>query len=355
MRITGLRAWPVTMRLEEPYAIAYDTLAATTNVFVALATDGPITGYGCAAPDEHVTGETPETVLKALSSVAEPVLRGADPLRAALLLEELRVAAANVPAALAAIDMALADILGKQAGVPVWKLLGGYRDRIRTSVTIGILPEAETVALARHWAGRGFSALKLKGGLDAEADAARVCKVREAVGGGVSLRFDANQGYTVEQALRFAERARVARLEMLEQPTPQAQPELLGQVARNTAVPIMADESLLSLADAYRLARDGLVGMFNVKLVKVGGIAEGLKISAVARAAGIEVMAGCMDESALGIAAGLHFALADSQVRYADLDGHLGLQGDPAAGAVLLRDGTLFPTELPGLGYKPPQ
>ena len=183
--------------------------------------------------------------------------------------------------------MALLDILGKQAGVPVWKLLGGYRDRIGTSVTIGILPEAETVALARQWVARGFSALKLKGGLDVEADVARVCTVREAIGGGVALRFDANQGYTVEQAVRFAAGTQAARLEMLEQPTPQAQPELLGQVARSASVPIMADESLLTLADAYRLAREGLVGMFNVKLVKVGGIAEGLRISAVARAAGI--------------------------------------------------------------------
>ena len=182
---------------------------------------------------------------------------------------------------------------------------------------------------------------------------ARVHKVREAVGGGVALRFDANQGYTVEQSLRFAAQTHAARLEMLEQPTPQAQPQLLGQVARSASVPIMADESLLTLADAYRLAREGLVGMFNVKVVKVGGIAEGLKISSVARAAGIGVMAGCMDESALGIAAGLHFALADAQVRYADLDGHFGLEGDPAAGAVLLRDGILYPSDLPGLGCKP--
>jgi len=352
LKITATQAWPVKMRLTEPYTIAYETVETMVNVFVRVETSAGVAGLGCAAPDLAVTGETPDGVLKAWNEIVDPAIHGSDPLRSAMLIERVRGSLVGQPSVMAALDMALHDILGKAARMPLWKLLGGFRDRMRTSITIGILPEKETVERARRDVARGFKSLKLKGGKDVESDIVRVLKVREAVGEHVELRFDANQGFNVEQSLRFVDGARAAKLELIEQPTPKGEPDLLGRVTNEVSLPVMADESLMSLRDAFRLARRGLADMVNVKLMKVGGIAEALQINAVARAARLEVMVGCMDEAALAIAAGLHFALSRPNVVYADLDGHFDLEGDPTAGAVILRSGTLYLTDRPGLGFE---
>lgn len=352
MKIARVEAWTARLPLREPYEIAYETYDAAPQVFLRLVTDGPHLGLGAAAPDEHVTGETADSVLQDLRGGAEPVLLDSDPLRTAFVLERLREPLAGRPSALAAADIALHDLLGKAAGLPLWKLLGGYRDRMVTSVTVGILPEEETVRRALELVSRGFRSLKLKGGRDAASDAARVRAVRGAVGKEVELRFDANQGYTVEASRRFVEETREAGLELLEQPTPRGEPHLLGRVAGSVPIPVMADESLVTLGDAWRLARHEHADMVNVKLMKVGGIAEAVRVNHVARAAGLETMVGCTDESALSIAAGLAFALAGPNVAYADLDGHLDLLEDPADGAVELREGVLYPRPGPGLGLR---
>jgi len=354
LKITRSEAWPVEMQLAEPYDIAYETVERVVNVFVRVETNEGITGFGVAAPDLAVTGETAQSVLDVWRTSVEPALHGSDPLRNSLLLERVREHTETAPSVRAAMDMALHDILGKKAGLPIWKILGGFRDRMRTSVTIGILPEKETVERALRHVEKGFKSLKLKGGRDVESDIVRVLKVREAVGERIELRFDANQGYTVEQTVRFVGGVKAARLELVEQPTPKGEPDLLGRVTGAVPLPIMADECLMSLRDAFRLARRNLADMVNVKLMKVGGISDAMQISAVARAARLEVMVGCMDEAALSIAAGLHFALSRPNIAYADLDGHLDLVGDPTDGAVILRDGTLYTTGNPGLGFDLP-
>jgi L-alanine-DL-glutamate epimerase-like enolase superfamily enzyme len=351
MRISAVDSWTVSFRLTEPYTIAYETIDKVDNVFMRIETDkGPV-GFGCAAPDEVVTGETAVTVESAVRETIKPVIRGSDPLRIARIMEQLRAPLASQPSARALVDMALHDILGKQARLPLWQLLGGFRTRIKTSVTIGILPVEETVAQAHSWFREGFTCLKIKGGADLDADVERMLALRSELGRKLELRFDANQGYTVAQTLAFVKRTQKARIQLIEQPTPRGEPELMARISRQVAIPVMADESLVSMRDAFRLAKNDLVDMVNIKLMKVGGIYEALHINSVSRAAGFEVMVGCMDESALAIAAGLHFALARPNVIYADLDGHLELLNDPADGAVVLRDGYLYPTGKPGLGF----
>jgi L-alanine-DL-glutamate epimerase-like enolase superfamily enzyme len=352
MKITQIEVWPVCMPLVEPYVIAYETVRSATNVFLRMETNKGISGYGCAAPDKSITGETPEGAVRMVQNEIAPAIKGSDPLRPVKILERLKDHMSSHPSIMAALDMALYDILGKVSNLSLWKLLGGFRDRIRTSITIGILPVTETVHRARQSVAEGFRSLKLKGGLDVDGDIERVLKVREAIGKRIELRFDANQGFTVEQSLRFVEQTRQAHLELIEQPTPKGELDLLGRITSLVPIPVMADESLMTLRDAFRIARRGLADMVNVKLMKVGGISEALQVNAVARSAGLEVMVGCMDEAAMSIAAGLHFALARPNVIYADLDGHIGLTNDPSAGAVTLHNGTLFPSTKPGLGVE---
>ncbi|HEY7699877.1 MAG TPA: enolase C-terminal domain-like protein, partial [Vicinamibacteria bacterium] len=230
MKITKLEAWPVAMELKEPYTIAYETVSKTTNVFFRIETSTGVSGLGCAAPDEVVTRETAATVLAALTDVVTPLFKGCDPLRRLSLITRLRKHLPDAPSARAAADMALHDLLGKAAGLPLWRVLGGFRRSIATSITIGILDEGETVARARDFAERGFRAIKIKGGRNHEEDAEKVLKVREAVGPRIEIRFDANQGYTVEQALAFVEKSKSANVAILEQPTPKESPDLMGRM-----------------------------------------------------------------------------------------------------------------------------
>jgi L-alanine-DL-glutamate epimerase-like enolase superfamily enzyme len=156
---------------------------------------------------------------------------------------------------------------------------------------------------------QGFGIIKVKGGLDVELDLTRLKALREKYPK-LILRFDGNQGYSLEEALRFVAAAQSLGIEILEQPTSVEDEELMGEVSMGGTLPVMVDESLKTLKDAFRLTRHDFTDMINIKLQKVGGLTPGLHINSVARAAGNEVMVGCLEECGLGISAGLHFALS---------------------------------------------
>jgi o-succinylbenzoate synthase len=351
LRIKQVQFQHVRMTMREPYAIAYETLSFSDNIFLRLETDAGLQGYGCAAPDAAVTKETVAGTIAVIQDIIIPLLQNYDPLQLAHIIEDLRLNLKGHPSARAMVDMALYDLLGKIAGLSLHYLLGGYRNSILTSVTIGILPIDETLKKAKTYLAEGILALKLKGGQDVESDISKVCTLRKELGPNIQLRFDANQGYSAKETLQFLKGVKEADLELLEQPTNRDDLKLLGHITRKAPIPIMADESLMGLKDVFRLAKNDLADMVNIKLMKTAGIYNALQISAVARAADIKAMVGCMDESALAIAAGLHLALSSPNITHADLDGHLELQNDPAAGAVILKKGRLFPTGRAGLGF----
>ncbi|TNE87868.1 MAG: dipeptide epimerase [Deltaproteobacteria bacterium] len=352
MRIVRVEVEELPLTLKEPYTIATETVATATNVAMRIVTDGPHVGLGIGAPEETVTGEDLSRCIEALRDLAAPALLGEDALRRTLLIERMRGLLPRAPAARAAVDMALFDLLGKQAGLPMWRLLGGYRTHMRTSVTLFILPTAETVRRARAFVDEGFTALKLKGGVDVEEDIERVHAVRQALGPGIELRYDANQGYTAAEAEHFWAETQDVGLTVFEQPTPADELGSMRRVVGAISGPVMADESVLSLADAFHFARKDAMDMVNLKLAKVGGLDAASLMNGVARAAGIEVMVGCMDEAALSIASGLAFACSRKNVELADLDGHLDFVDDPTVSAVHVEGGCVWPSDEPGFGLR---
>ncbi len=295
-----------------------------------------------------MTGEEADAVERSISEVITPALSGQDPFTYARLLEDLspRLGAS----ALAMVDMALYDLMAKQAGVPLYQFLGGYRSRIPTSITITILPLTDTLRKAEQFVADGFGVIKLKGGIDVEEDIAKLRKLRKRYPR-LTLRFDANQGYDLEAARHFLQAAKPLRIDIFEQPFPIGAREDTTALMAADGPPIMADESLKTLQDAFHLTRHGLADMVNIKLQKVGGINRGMHINSVARAARKEVMVGCLDESELGIAAGLHFALSRPNIAYADLDGHLDFIKSPFDNDLFsLSRGVLIPNNKAGIG-----
>ncbi len=352
MKISRISYHRLDLTLSVPYTIAYESVSKSTNFILRLETDNSLVGMGCAVPDLHVTGETEEEVEFAIRNVVIPNLEWKDPFTYVRIMEELRKQLEGKSSTLAMVDMALLDLVSRKAGVPLYKYLGGYKDSIPTSITIGILSLEETLQQASEFVAAGFVILKVKGGKVLEEDIAKMIRLREEFPG-IQLRFDGNQGYTVAQALEFVKKTSKVGIEIFEQPTLVQGDESLGEVTRQVSLPVMADESIRSLDDAFRLARHERIDMVNVKLMKVGGILQGLHINSVARSANLEVMAGCIDECALGISAGLHFALSRPNIQYADLDGNIDLLDDPFLELFRLKDGILYPSEGPGLGPLP--
>jgi L-alanine-DL-glutamate epimerase-like enolase superfamily enzyme len=231
-------------------------------------------------------------------------------------------------------------------------LLGGYRNKIETSVTIGIESTDSMVEKAKQIVSQGFRCIKIKCGINVNNDLENIIAIRDAVGPKVKLRLDANEGYSVEDAISLIKKLVKSNvdIEMLEQPTKASFLYSLKDVAVQCPVPIMADETALTLRDSIKLVKLEIADMINIKLMKIGGITNAIKANTVAESADVPVMVGCMNESMGAMSAGVHFACAFKNVQYADLDSALDFEHDVVTGGARYEDGYVIPSNDPGLG-----
>lgn len=350
MKIKSIQAWREHLPLKKPYTIAYKTITSTNLVFLELVLENGIVGYGASNPFPEVVGETSEATLSNLQSGFVQNFKGKDIACFQPLIDQTEKQFPAQPATLAAIDIALHDAFTKFLGISVLDFYGKKMEALPTSVTIGIKGVKETLEEAREYETLGFRVLKVKTGHDVHEDIERVQKLKETFGEKFVVRVDANQGYGIEDLQKFMQ-ATNGLIEVIEQPLKAGLEMQLQGLEESQRKILVADESVLTAADAFSLSQAPKpYGVYNIKLMKCGGIKAAKEIASIAKQAGVDLFWGCNDESIISIAAAVHAAYSCANTKYLDLDGSFDLSKDIAEGGFVLRDGYLHCLNKPGLG-----
>ena len=352
MRIEKVTVYKADIPLKAPFRIALGVTEVAENFFVKLETDEGLCGWGEGSPFPPIVGETQATCLAAARDLCR-LLIGKDPLDIEARMRQLKSFLPHSPTVLSAFDMALYDILGKAAELPLCRVLGGGARELFTDNTVGIDAPETMAREALEIKERGFAAVKVKVGTAPQEDVERVRRIREAVGPDLPIRIDANQGWDRVSAVQALQEMAPLGVQYCEQPVAAWDLAAMRVVRRASPIPIMADESLFDSRDALRLVAQEACDYFNIKLAKSGGLHEALKIAAVAEAAGTPCMVGCMSETRLALTAAAHLAAARPVIRFFDLDSALTHTVDPILGGIEYGEGgKIGLPKGPGLGVE---
>ncbi len=359
MKITRIEAIPVRVPLKAGMTTktAHGDHHTSDYVIVRVHTNAGIVGLGEATVSALWSGETSKSTVAAIHDLIGPALVGADPSRVTAIRKRMDFLIKLNPFTKSAVEMALWDIAGKALEVPVHQLLGGkIHDVIPTKMMIGAFDLPRVRVLAEQFLGSGIRCLKVKVGIDLAGDIARVRAVRELAGPDIPITIDANCGWNVTTARIALEQLRPYHLLVAEQPIAPGDVEAMAYLRMVGGIPIMADESVFTLADAWNVLRAHAADVISVYPGKNGGIAASIEIAQVAQAAGITCHVGSNLELGIGSAAMLHLAAAvpniDSATYPADILGphyhETDLLTEPLA---LNPDGARVP-DGPGLGVE---
>jgi L-Ala-D/L-Glu epimerase len=357
--IVSVDAWPVDVPLTDPFVISRGRIAVAECAFVRVRLSGGEAGYGEIAPFSVLTGETRDASMEEARSLSSS-LAGRRASDWGAIAADLASAAPHAPAARAGLECAVVDALARARGIPLhalWPECGGRPDlRVReTDVTLPILDDSRVQALADGWYARGFRSLKLKvGGADVEKDLARVDSLARRFGD-VTFILDANQGYDRAAASYFVAQVGAAwpgRVLLIEQPLARDDLDGAAELCATSLVPIAADESVFTPADAERVVAAKAAHVVNLKIMK-SGLVTTIEIARTVRSAGLGLMIGGMMETRLAMGVSLSLVLGFGGIDYLDLDTPLLMSHDPWVGGYRYDGPRLIPSAEPGLGMSP--
>lgn len=349
LKIKDVEIYYFDIPMVKPFRIAIGVMEGAKDVLIKIHTDQGIVGIGEACPFPPITGETQETNI-AVARVLRENLIGKDPLAIEGIMKDFSPFFHTNPSMIAAFDMALYDILGKVAGLPLYRLLGGDRNSFETDLTVDLDTPEKMAKMAQDVVKQGYKTIKIKVGQDPSLDIERLEAIRSAVGYNYALRIDANQGWTVSQAIEALKKMEKFDIQFCEQPVSAWNIDGMRIVRNESPIPIMADESLFSPNDAIKLIKAESCDYFNIKLMKSGGIKNAIKISNIAESAGIKCMVGCMIETKVALTAASHFVASSRNIIFADLDGDSSHAVYPVINGIKVEGGLITLPEKPGLG-----
>jgi o-succinylbenzoate synthase len=344
--------------LTDPFVISRGSISVAECAFVRVRLADGSEGHGEVAPFTALTGETRDGAVADARRLAATLL-GRSVSEWSVAAGVMAVAAAGSPAARAGLECAMVDALARSRGIPLhvlWSEHGGRMDiRTReTDITLPILDDARVEALAANWYARGFRIFKMKvGGSDVDRDLARVETLARRYPD-VSFILDANQGYDRAQADAFVVRLRAwqERIRLIEQPLARDDIDGMAELRARSPVPIAADESVFTLADAHRVIAAKAADVVNLKIMK-SGLAETVEIARAVRAAGLGLMIGGMMETRLAMGVSFSLVLGFGGIEHLDLDTPLLMAEDPWEGGYAYDGPRLLPCLDPGLGMLP--
>lgn len=354
MKITEVRLGKISVPLRVPFKTALRTVNSVEDVVVEIHTDTGAIGYGEAPPTGVITGDTTGAIIGAIRDHISKAIIGKDVDDFENLMMAVQSSMVKNTSAKAAVDMALWDLYGQLYKIPAYKLMGGSRKTICTDITISV-NNPETMAKdAADAIARGYDCLKVKVGKEPEKDIARLSAIREVVPKKTLIRIDANQGWEPKEAVRILNgmQERGLDIEFVEQPVKGHDIEGLKYVTERSYVPVLADESVFSVEDAFKILQMRAADMINIKLMKCGGLYNGLKIATAAEVYGVECMIGCMLEAKISVNAAVHLACAKQIITKIDLDGPVLCSEDPIIGGAVFNEKDITVSDEPGLGIK---
>lgn len=354
MKITNVRLATISVPLRVPFKTALRSVSSVEDIIVEIHTDTGHIGYGEAPPTGAVTGDTSGAILGALQDHLVKTIVGREVDEFEDLMQAVQKCVLKNTSAKAAVDIALWDLYGQLYNIPVYKLMGGARKSITTDITISVNDPEEMARDTLNAIARGYDTLKVKVGVDPSLDVARLAAVREAAGPDCRIRIDANQAWKPKEAVRILNRMqeRGLDIELVEQPVAAHDIEGLKYVTDRSDVPVLADESVFSPADALKIMQLHAADLVNIKLMKCGGLYNALKIASAAEVYGVECMIGCMLEAKVSVNAAVHLACAKQVITKVDLDGPVLCSEDPILGGAVFDEKLITVSDEPGLGIK---